>query len=163
VSRGEGLAEPVHGAGRLVAAGPQGAQVLAQLDPHALEGPGQLADLVGERLGRHDHLAAGQLPTARAVGRRDSVAGGEAADGAGHRELPDDQGQVGVQVPLASRWSSWLSIQTPAVTVPSRQRSDPAGRQPRARRSVLRRWSIDQLRTRCLHHDDDDEEGESGS
>jgi hypothetical protein len=54
------------------------------------------------------------------------------------------------RVPLASRWSSWLSIQMPAVTVPSRQRRDPAGRQPRARRSALCRWSIGQLRTRCL-------------
>jgi hypothetical protein len=54
------------------------------------------------------------------------------------------------RVPLARRWSSWLSIQMPAVTVPSRQRRDPAGEQPRGRRSALWRWSIGQLRTRCL-------------
>jgi len=141
------------GAGQLVAAGPKGAQVLAQLDPHALEGPGGqlaegaadhpgqdgaeqggdqadhhrpeqhdgqqarvdpgcrrgrgdadqepglLADLGGERLGRHDHLAAGQLAGAGAVGRRDPVVGREAADRAGHRGVADDQGEVGVQGP----------------------------------------------------------------
>ena len=54
------------------------------------------------------------------------------------------------RVPLARRWSSWLSIQMPAVTVPSRQRRDPAGAQPRGRRSALWRWSIGQLRTRCF-------------
>ncbi len=54
------------------------------------------------------------------------------------------------RVPLARRWSSWLSIQMPAVTVPRRQRRDPAGEQPRGRRSALWRWSIGQLRTRCF-------------
>jgi hypothetical protein len=180
VGRGESLAEAVHGAGQLVAAGPQGAQVLAQLDPHALEGPSQLTDLAagadarrgpgevapgdrpglggqlaegaadqpgqdraeqggdqaddhqpeqhdgqqarvdpgrrggrgdahqqpglltdlgGERLGRHDHLAAGQLAAAGAVGHRDPVLGREAADRAGHRGVADDQGEVGVKGP----------------------------------------------------------------
>jgi len=51
------------------------------------------------------------------------------------------------RVPLASRWSSWLSIQMPAVTVPSRQRRDAGGEHPRERRSTLTRWSIGQLRT----------------
>jgi hypothetical protein len=44
VGGGKGLAETVHGPGQLVAAGPQGGQVLAQLDPHALERTGQAAD-----------------------------------------------------------------------------------------------------------------------
>jgi hypothetical protein len=50
------------------------------------------------------------------------------------------------RVPLAIRWSPWLSIQTPAVTVPSRQRGEEAGVQPRWRRVALRRWSMGQLR-----------------
>ena len=231
VGRGEGLAEAVHGAGQLVAAGPQGAQVLAQLDPHALEGPGQLAelaagadarrgagevapgdrpglvgqlaqgpadqpgqdraeqgghqaddhqpeqhdgqqarvdpgrrggrgdadqqprllaDLVGERLGRH------RPPGGRPACRRRVPSAAGTRSSAVRRPMvlatgvsPMTRVRSASRVPLASRWSSWLSIQMPAVTVPSRQRRDPAGRQPRARRSALRRWSIGQLRTRC--------------
>ena len=51
------------------------------------------------------------------------------------------------RVLAASRCSSWLSIQMPAVTVPSRQRRDPTGEQPPEFRSALRRCSVDQLRT----------------
>ena len=51
------------------------------------------------------------------------------------------------RVLAASRCSSWLSIQMPAVTVPSRQRRDPTGEQPPEFRSALRRCSVGQLRT----------------
>jgi hypothetical protein len=118
VGRGEGLAEAVHGAGQLVAAGPKGAQVLAQLDAHALEGPGELTDLAagadarrgagevapGDRPGLGGQLAEG---AADHPGQDGAEHGGdqadhhqpEAADRAGHRGVADNQGEVGVQGP----------------------------------------------------------------
>jgi hypothetical protein len=65
VGRGQGLAEAVHGAGQLVAAGAQGGQLLAQLDPHALEGPGQLAHLAAGADGRRGRVKS-PLAMARA-------------------------------------------------------------------------------------------------
>jgi hypothetical protein len=120
---------------RLERRGAQGGEVLAQLDPHALEGTGQPAHLPPERLTslastEPSRGAARQTtsPSSTIASRRESTPAVVGVAGMLTTSRARSRGSLvrsASRVLAASRCSSWLSIQMPAVTVPSRHRRDP--------------------------------------